>query len=167
MTICQCCLSLLLASRSLSLDPDLLWLQVAHIKEMARVLSSVHAISTCPAACAGPACVQHALASPDSQFLYCAFVLFVCYSVAWGSVTFLWQTQGHLHACVLPQACPTTSCIHLVCTTVPRLKQVHTYHQIFITVAYFGGYYCYNIQILIAPVHIPLPSRWESKALPT
>ena len=45
-----------------------------------RWLSSVHAISTWPAACAGPACVQHALARPDSQpscvVHVCTFVIF-------------------------------------------------------------------------------------------
>ena len=80
--------------------------------KLARVLSS-----TWLAACARPACVQHALARPDSQFLCCTCV---SYSVAWGSVTFWWVTFIQLvphstHA--LTQAHPTLSYIHLV---IPR-----------------------------------------------
>jgi len=30
------------------------------------------------AMCAGPACVQHALARPDPQFLFCTCVYFLC-----------------------------------------------------------------------------------------
>ena len=60
-----------------------------------RVLSSIHAISIWLAACAGPACVQHAWARPDSHVLCCTCVyaiLCVWYPVAWGSVTFWWQS---------------------------------------------------------------------------
>ena len=41
---------------------------------LARLLLSVLAISVSLAACAGPSCVQHALARPDSQFLCCTRV---------------------------------------------------------------------------------------------
>ena len=73
-------------------------------KKMARVLSSVHAISTRPAVCVGPACVQHALARPDSQFLCCTRVYFL-YDI--------WEIQlhsddRHVHACNCSTFCTRT-----------------------------------------------------------
>jgi len=50
-----------------------------------RWLSFVYAISTWPAACAGLACVQHALAGPDSQSLGCTRVYFLC-DILWPEV---------------------------------------------------------------------------------
>ena len=71
---------------------------IAHGKKMT---SSVHAICTWPAA--GPACAACSIAWPDSQFLCCICVyFFVWYSVAWGSVTFWWQSVWinilHVHS---------------------------------------------------------------------
>ena len=87
-------------------------------------LLSVQAISTWPATCAGPACVQNDLARPDSQFLCCTHVYLSC-NVLWPEVQ-SHSDNSHRHvtilcsACKLTQACPTMSCIHLV------IKQVAT-----------------------------------------
>jgi len=70
MAICRCRLSLLPNSWFLSLDSDLLATAMGATGS-AWQKTSVHAFSTGPAACAGPACVQHALSRPDPQFLCC------------------------------------------------------------------------------------------------
>jgi len=92
---------------------------------MARVLSSVRASSTSPAACAGPACVQHALARPGSKFLCCTCVYFLG-DILWPEVQSHSDDSpvhapGSCSACALAQAHPTMSCIHLViCAYVMR-----------------------------------------------
>jgi len=68
-----------------------------------RWLLSVHAISTWPAACAGPACVHHALARPDSQFLCCTSVYFLC-DILWPEVQ-SHSDNSHVHATGLCSAC--------------------------------------------------------------
>ena len=60
-----------------------------------RWLLSVHAISTWPAVCAGPACVQHASARPDSQFLCCTCVCFLC-DILWPEVQ-SHSDDSHIH----------------------------------------------------------------------
>ena len=96
-----------------------------------RWLSSVHAISTWPTACAEPACVHHALVRPDSQLLCCnTCVLFVWYSVAWVSITFRYQSYAcnwSISARVLAQAHPTKSCIHLIYECFPVTSKVNRY----------------------------------------
>ena len=97
--VCHCCLT-----HGSCHWTNLFWLQwwglpVAHVKKMARVLSSVHA-STGLVAWVGPTRVQHTLAGP---VLY-TYVLFVWCSVAWGSVTF-WQQS---YACNWSMFCMWT-----------------------------------------------------------
>ena len=133
MAICRCCLSLLSDSQFLSLDSDLFWLQwwglpAVHVnlKKLARVLLSFHAICIWLAVCAGPACVQHALTRPDSQFLCCTQVyaiLLVWYLVAW-------LTVPVLYTCV----CYTLSVISCglrfshILMTVMSMQLVHILH---------------------------------------
>ena len=82
-----------------------------------RWLSSVHAISTWPAACAGLACAA-CLARPDSQSLCCTRVYFLC-DILWPEVQSHFDSShmpatGPCSARALTQARPTMSCIHLV-----------------------------------------------------
>ena len=62
--------------------------------------------------------MQHALARPDSQFLRCTCVYFLC-DILWSAVQ-SHSDNSHMHAtgphsaCALAQARPTMSCIHLV-----------------------------------------------------
>ena len=71
-----------------------------------------------PAVCAGLACVQHALARPDSQSLCCACVYVLC-DILWPKVQ-LHSANSHMPATspcsahALAQARPTMSCIPLV-----------------------------------------------------
>ena len=53
------------------------WLECFHLP--------CHIISTWLTVCAGPACVQHALARPGSQFLCCTLVYFLC-DILWPEV---------------------------------------------------------------------------------
>ena len=93
--------------------------------KLARVLSSIHAISIWLVVCAGPACVQHTLARPDSQFLCCTRVYFLC-DILWSEVQ-SHSDSSHMHACNWSTFCiwtcpgsPTMSCIHLVFHSIPR-----------------------------------------------
>jgi len=101
MAICWCRLSLLSDSQFLcwkSLDCKLgtmllttvQWrLPVAHVK-IARVLSSVHTISTCSVRWTSPCAACFINCRPVSQFVHTCVLIFW----PWGSVTFWWQ----LHA---------------------------------------------------------------------
>jgi len=120
MAICRCCLFCCLTHGSCH------WTQISsgysdggyQLRVPEKMAFAVHAISTSPAACAGLACVQHALAWPDSESLCCTRVYFLC-DILWPEV----QSQsdnshipatGPRSARALTQARPTVSCIHLV-----------------------------------------------------
>jgi len=61
--------------------------------------------ATWPAACAGPAYVQHALARPDSQFLCCTCVLFG--DILWSEDS----VDSHMHA-TGPRSAPALTQAH-------------------------------------------------------
>ena len=62
---------------------------------MARVLSSVHAISTTCSLCWTSLCAAclYIITRPDSRFL-CTRAYILWFSVAWGSATFWWQSNA-------------------------------------------------------------------------
>ena len=82
------------------------WLECFHLSN---AISKWHAI------CAGSACVQHALARPDSQFPCCTHAYFLR-NLLWPEVQ-SHSDHSHVHATgprALTQARPTMSCIYLV-----------------------------------------------------
>ena len=98
---------------------------------------------TWTAAYIGPACVLHALyiiARPESQFLCCTRVLFVWYSVAWGSVTSWWQSCMQL--------------VHVLHVYSLRLAlQCHTFMQYYLV---------YKLPSLISDLHTAAPMASEA-----
>ena len=98
MVICQCRLPLLADSRCLCQSH---WTPTSHnsVMEMARVLSSVHAISTTCSVCWTSLCAAclYIIASPDSQFL-CMHVWSTVLSILISKL-FDWQIQL-THACL-------------------------------------------------------------------
>jgi len=112
-TICRCCLSLL----SVWTHNFCYWNQISSgysngsyrqrmsIK-LARVLSSINAISIWLVVCAGSACVQYTLARPDSQFLCCTHLYFLC-DILWPEVQ-SHSDSSHMHACNWSTFCTWT-----------------------------------------------------------
>ena len=70
--------------------------------KLARVLSSINAVSIWLVVCAGPACVQHT----DSQFLCCTRVYFLC-DILWSEVR-SHSDSSHTHACNWSTFCTWT-----------------------------------------------------------